>query len=234
MHHHVPPAPPTLKIFSPPSPPLSSFRPHSMPRHSSEVFRLGIPRSVPNFKFRPGQWGHLAVGKASKVPHPFTLIPGEASDEVRTALRKHRCSSFVLAACGLHGQCLRIFMKINRSGFTSKMAKLCSPAWGLHDCTQVTGHAGSECLLLPDTSAPNPKPRFESEPPEDATPPTMKLEATGGFGWIDGGLSSPQHLGKTSFRGRAVRARVSEFRDRGIIICNPQPQPYKPETLNPL
>ena len=41
-------------------------------------------RSVPNFKFKAGQWAHLAVGKASPVPHPFTLVPGEASDEVRT------------------------------------------------------------------------------------------------------------------------------------------------------
>eukprot|EP00439_Symbiodinium_sp_Y106_P071295 s2754_g12.t2 len=64
---------------------------------------LFLTMSVPNFKFKAGQWAHLAVGKASPVPHPFTLVPGEASDEVR------------------------IFMKINRSGFTSKMAKLCSP-----------------------------------------------------------------------------------------------------------
>ncbi|CAE7713003.1 Duox1 [Symbiodinium pilosum] len=63
---------------------------------------LFLTMSVPNFKFKPGQWGHLAVGKASPVPHPFTLIPGESSDEVR------------------------IFMKINRSGFTSKMAKICA------------------------------------------------------------------------------------------------------------
>jgi len=64
---------------------------------------LFLTMSVPNFKFKAGQWAHLAVGKASPVPHPFTLVPGETSDEVR------------------------IFMKINRSGFTSKMAKLCSP-----------------------------------------------------------------------------------------------------------
>mmetsp|Transcript_55034 Transcript_55034/g.103124 ORF Transcript_55034/g.103124 Transcript_55034/m.103124 type:complete len:650 (-) Transcript_55034:179-2128(-) len=64
---------------------------------------LFLTMSVPGFKFQAGQWGHLAVKAASPVPHPFTLIPGEFQNEVR------------------------IFMKINRSGFTSKMAKLCSP-----------------------------------------------------------------------------------------------------------
>lgn len=36
-----------------------------------------------NFKFRAGQWAHLAVPKASPVPHPFTIVPGMKDGQVQ-------------------------------------------------------------------------------------------------------------------------------------------------------
>eukprot|EP00435_Cladocopium_sp_Y103_P028535 s940_g7.t1 len=60
---------------------------------------LFLNMHVPNFSFKAGQWGHLTVPSLGSVPHPFTLVPGDGDSNVR------------------------IFMKINRSGFTAKLAK---------------------------------------------------------------------------------------------------------------
>ncbi|CAK9072741.1 unnamed protein product, partial [Durusdinium trenchii] len=79
--------------------------------------------SVKGFSFQPGQWGHLSVPSISPVPHPFTLIPGDGASNVR------------------------IFIKVNRSGFTSKLAKACVDGKG--PAMKLEGPHGTPCVPAP-------------------------------------------------------------------------------------
>jgi len=81
---------------------------------------LFLNMQVKNFSFQPGQWGHLTVPSIGPVPHPFTLVPGDGDSNVR------------------------IFMKINRSGFTSKLAKACSG--GTAPPMKLEGPHGLPCV----------------------------------------------------------------------------------------
>lgn len=81
---------------------------------------LFLNMHVPNFSFKAGQWGHLTVPSLGSVPHPFTLVPGDGDSNVR------------------------IFMKINRSGFTAKLAKAC--AGGTAPPMKLEGPHGLPCV----------------------------------------------------------------------------------------
>eukprot|EP00933_Yihiella_yeosuensis_P000787 TRINITY_DN10121_c2_g1_i1.p1 TRINITY_DN10121_c2_g1~~TRINITY_DN10121_c2_g1_i1.p1 ORF type:complete len:646 (-),score=115.36 TRINITY_DN10121_c2_g1_i1:148-2085(-) len=189
--------------------------------------------SVPKFKFKAGQWGRLSIPAFSLNAHPFTLIPGEADDEVKIFMKvggsftrriATACEASSYPAMRLEGPFGIPAAPMSGVGATVLVLGGVGITPGLSLAREISTHDGDKTLLYWSTRSPallrkcasilephiDPSSAIQltCDPSDDAE--SLPLNATHGMKDVSSWLKSAADV----LRGRGVNSAL-------LFVCGP-------------